>query len=251
LGTFARWKRGALRESRQRILGSLVLAVLLGAAISLGIYGSRALLAPLGVILGVWIIGSALIDPVDRLRRGLSIAPAVLGMTLAHIGLGVITIGLTTMEYSRQERDIAMAPGQQVELPPYTFRLQGIEDVEGPNYKAAQARLEVLKNGQPETVLLPERRDYWVQQQSLAEAALGVSWRRDLLATMGDKVGQGAWSLRVQVRPLMRLLWLGAALMALGGFLATLDRRYRRQREVVSAPAADAAASPPVRGAEA
>ena len=118
-------------------------------------------------------------------------------------------------------------------------------------FQAAQARLEVLKNGKPETVLLPERRDYWVQQQSLAEAALGVSWRRDLLATMGDKVGQGAWSLRVQVRPLMRLLWLGAALMALGGFLATLDRRYRRQREVVSAPAADAAASPPVRGAEA
>ena len=251
LGTFARWKRGALRESRQRILGSLVLAVLLGAAISLGIYGSRSLLAPLGVILGVWIIGSALIDPIDRLRRGLSIAPAVLGMTLAHIGLGVITIGLTTMEFSRQERDIAMAPGQQVDLPPYTFRMQGVEDVDGPNYRAAQARIEVLKHGKPETVLLPQRRDYWVQQQSLAEAALGVSWRRDLLATMGDKVGQGAWSLRVQVRPLMRLLWLGAALMAIGGFLATLDRRYRRQREVVSAPVPGTAPNPPVRSVEA
>jgi len=242
LGTFARWKRGALGESRRRILTTLVLALVLGTAISLGVYGSRALLAPLGVVLGLWIIGSALVDPIDRLRRGLSLAPAVLGMTLAHIGLAVLTVGITTMEYGRQERDVALSPGQQVELPPYTFRLEGIEEVEGPNYLAHQARLAVFKNGKPETVLLPERRNYWVQQQALAEAALGINWRRDLLATMGEELGNGAWSLRVQVRPLMRLLWLGAALMAFGGFLATLDRRYRRQREVVTAPASAAAA---------
>jgi cytochrome c-type biogenesis protein CcmF len=35
----------------------------------------------------------------------------------------------------------------------------------------------------------------------------------------------------VQVRPLMRYVWFGAALMAFGGFMATLDRRYRRRRD--------------------
>jgi cytochrome c-type biogenesis protein CcmF len=70
-----------------------------------------------------------------------------------------------------------------------------------------------------------------VQQQSLAEAALGVSWRRDLLVTLGENLGDDAWSVRVQVRPLMRWLWLGAALMALGGLIATLDKRYRKARE--------------------
>ena len=91
-------------------------------------------------------------------------------------------------------------------------------------------------------MLLPERRNYWVQQQSLAEAALGVGWRRDLLATLGEEVGEGAWSVRVQVRPLMRYVWLGSALMAFGGLLATLDRRYRRRKE-----AADERAARPVR----
>ena len=71
-------------------------------------------------------------------------------------------------------------------------------------------------------MLLPERRDYDVQQQSLAEAALGVNWRRDLLATLGDPVGENAWSMRLQVRPLMRFVWLGAFFMACGGLLATL-----------------------------
>jgi cytochrome c-type biogenesis protein CcmF len=90
-------------------------------------------------------------------------------------------------------------------------------------------------------VLLPERRNYYVSEQALAEAALGVSWRRDLLATMGEDLGGGTWSLRLQVRPLMRYIWLGAALMALGGLLATLDKRYRRRRE-----AADERALAPV-----
>jgi cytochrome c-type biogenesis protein CcmF len=82
-----------------------------------------------------------------------------------------------------------------------------------------------------------------VQQQSLAEAALGVSWRRDLLVTMGEELGNGAWSLRVQVRPLMRFVWLGAVLMALGGLLSTIDRRYRRL--AVAAQAQALADSPP------
>jgi cytochrome c-type biogenesis protein CcmF len=237
IGTFARWKRGALGESRRRIQGSLLLAAVLGLAIMLGLYADRSILGPLGVVLGIWIILSALVDPVDRIRRGLSLSAAVLGMTLAHIGLGILTVGITTMESRKLERDVALSPGQQVEVGDYTFRFIGTERVDGPNYEAVRGRIEVLHEGKPDSVLLPERRNYWVQQQSLAEAALGVGWRRDLLATLGEDLGQGAWSIRLQVRPLMRLLWLGAALMALGGLLATLDRRYRRVREAVAAPA--------------
>ena len=138
------------------------------------------------------------------------------------------------MEARKLERDIALAPGEQVQLGDYTFKFMGTKDVDGPNYEAVQARIEVLYKGRPDSVLLPERRNYWVQQQSLAEAALGTGWTRDLLATMGEEVGKGAWSVRVQVRPLMRLLWLGAVLMAFGGLLATLDRRYRRERAVAT-----------------
>jgi cytochrome c-type biogenesis protein CcmF len=241
VGTFARWKRGNLGESRQRILRSLALAVVLGLAMMLGLYGDRSLLGPLGVVIGLWIIASALIDPIDRLRRGLSVSPAVLGMTLAHIGLGILATGITTMESRKLERDIALAPGQEVQLGDYTFRFQGTENVDGPNYEAVRAKIDVLYKGKADSVLYPERRNYWVQQQSLAEAALGTGWSRDLLATMGEEVGKGAWSLRVQVRPLMRLLWLGSLLMAIGGLLATLDRRYRRERAAASETAQAAA----------
>jgi cytochrome c-type biogenesis protein CcmF len=138
------------------------------------------------------------------------------------------------MESQKLQRDVALKPGDSVQLGRYGFRFDGMQDVEGPNYDAQQASITVTQQEKFVTVLQPQRRNYWVQQQSLAEAALGVSWRRDLLVTLGEPLGEGAWSLRVQVRPLMRWLWLGTTLMALGGLLATLDKRYRKS---VTAPA--------------
>jgi len=235
IGVFSRWKRGGLGDSRRRVLGSLLLAVVIGLALIVGVYGDRSLLGPIGVVLGVWIVIASLVDPLDRLRRGLSLSPAILGMTLAHIGLGVLTVGVTTMETRMLERDVALRPGEQVQLGAYTFTFEGVRDVEGPNYSAKQATVAVAHQGKPLATMLPERRNYWVQQTSLAEAALGVGWRRDLLVTMGEDLGNGAWSLRVQVRPLMRYVWLGAALMAFGGLLSTIDRRYRRRVESTEA----------------
>jgi cytochrome c-type biogenesis protein CcmF len=237
IGTFARWKRGQLGESRQRMLRSFAFALVLGLAIMLGLYGDRSLLGPVGAVLALWIIIAALIDPVDRLRRRLSLSAAVLGMTLAHIGLAVILLGITTMESRRLERDVSLAPGQEARLGAYAFRLEAVEDVDGPNYSAARARVTVTRNDKPETVLLPERRHYDVQQQSLSEASFAVTWRRDLLATLGDPVGNDAWSLRLQVRPLMSFVWLGAFFMACGGLLTTFDRRYRRRKEAEQAQA--------------
>jgi len=247
LGTFSRWKRGQLGESRRRILGSFVFAAILGLALILGIYADRSVLGPVGVVLALWIIITALVDPVDRLRRRLSLSAAVLGMTLAHIGLGVVVLGITVMESDRLEMDVSMAPEQEQQVGHYVFRLESIEDVLGPNYSAQRARVTVTRNGKPEAVLFPEQRHYDVQQQTLAEAALGVNLERDLLATLGDSLGGGAWSMRLQVRPLMSFVWLGAFFMACGGLLATLDRRYRRRREVEQEQTA-AAPLPPESG---
>ncbi|HTQ36575.1 MAG TPA: cytochrome c-type biogenesis CcmF C-terminal domain-containing protein, partial [Steroidobacteraceae bacterium] len=246
LGAFARWKRGQLGESRRRLLACLGIAVVLGLALMLGLYGDRSLLGPIGVVLALWIICTALVDPLDRLRRRLSLPLAVLGMTLAHVGLAVTLLGITTMESRRVERDVSLAPGQQAQLGDYAFRLDSIkQDIDGPNYTATRARVVVTRNGKPDVVLLPEQREYDVQQQSLAQAALGVSWRRDVMVTLGEPVGNGAWSMRLQVRPLMRLVWLGAMCMAGGGLLATLDRRYRRRREALAQQQAAAAGAAP------
>jgi len=52
----------------------------------------------------------------------------------------------------------------------------------------------------------------------------------DLFVAMGDDLGDNAWSVRVQYKPMVRFIWFGALVMAIGGFIAITDRRYRTRK---------------------
>ena len=64
----------------------------------------------------------------------------------------------------------------------------------------------------------------------MTEAAIDSGWTRHLFIALGDPLGDGAWSLRIQYKPLIRFVWLGPLIMAFGGLLAASDPRYRRRR---------------------
>jgi cytochrome c-type biogenesis protein CcmF len=230
VGVHANWKRGRLEEAVRPLLITLVVAGLLGAAVVFGAYGGRHALAIIGLGIGGWIILSSLLDPVDRLRRHLSLSRAVLGMTLAHIGLAVAVIALTGVESYTSEQDIALAAGASANVGGYDFKLTGTAPVEGPNYSAIRATVLVSRDGQPITTLYPESRTFWVQQQTRKVAGIYNRHGTDLFIALGDDLGAGRWSFRAQIRPLITLLWLGPLFMALGGALALSDRRYRMAR---------------------
>jgi cytochrome c-type biogenesis protein CcmF len=246
VGMHAGWKRGNLSRVKREVLFTGVLALALAVAIWLGAYGGRKLLMPLGIALGLWIVLSALVDPVDRIRRKLSLPLGVVGMAVAHLGLGMTTIGITVVQSATLEIDRAVAPGETVKVGEYDFRFEGTKAVEGPNYSAVQGTVVVGKGGKDIVVLRPQKRTYWVQQNPMTEAGISASWNRDLFVAMGEDVGRGAWSLRLQVRPLIQFIWWGALVMTLGGVLSGLDRRYRQPkkaaRDAVDAVAAEPAA---------
>ena len=230
LGIHANWKRGRLALAAKPLAVTVAVAVILGAAAVFGFYGGRHALAITGFGIGGWIILSSLVDPVDRLRRHLSLSRAVLGMTLAHIGLAVAVIALTGVESYTAERDIALGAGASAEVGGYEFKLLGTRSLEGPNYSATRATVEVSRDGRAITTLYPEVRQFWVQQQTRKVAGIYNLHGTDLFIALGDDLGAGRWSLRAQIRPLITLLWLGPLLMALGGALALSDRRYRLAR---------------------
>jgi cytochrome c-type biogenesis protein CcmF len=118
--------------------------------------------------------------------------------------------------------------GQSANVAGYDFRLTDLRTVEGPNYVAREADVVITDaGGRVITVLHPQKRVYRVQQQPMTEAGIDVSWRRDLFVALGEDLGNGVWSLRLQYKPLIRYLWLGSLCMALGGLVAATDRRYR------------------------
>ena len=100
----------------------------------------------------------------------------------------------------------------------------------------------MTRGGKPVAILKPQKRHFWVQQTDNSHAAISVSWARDLFVAMGNPLGADAWSMRIQYKPLVRYIWLGALVMAIGGFVAATDRRYRIK---VPATAPIAAGAPP------
>ena len=243
VGIHANWKRGRLADKQRMLLNTLVAAAVIGCGLAFGIYSHGQVLTPVGATLGAWIILASLVDPIDRWRRRLSLSRAVLGMTVAHVGLGLAVIALTTVQSFTIERDVALAPGTSVSVGGYQFRFDGVSTVEGPNYSALAATLAVTRHGMPVTVLHPQKRQYWVQHQVTSETAIRMFRGDNVLLALGEDLGAGRWSVRIQIRPLVSLVWLAAFIMACGGALAASDRRYRAVK--VAAPAGEVAAGEP------
>ena len=128
VGIHAAWKRGQLGRQSQAPAGRAVaLALVVGLALALGAYGAGKLLSHMGMVLGCWIILSSLFDPIDRLRRKLTLPRAIIGMTLAHIGLGVCVMAISTVESYTVERDVALAPGEIAGAGPLCLSLRQIK----------------------------------------------------------------------------------------------------------------------------
>ncbi len=168
---------------------------------------------------------------------------AQLGMVLAHAGVGVFIVGVTMVKGYEVERDVRMEPGDSATVGAYTFRMDGVRDVEGPNYVAARGTFTVLKDGARVTTLFPEKRLYRVQEMPMTEAAIDSGIARDLYVSLGESLGGRAWAVRIYHKPFVSWIWWGCLIMAFGGLLAASDRRYRAatRRSAATAPAAPAA----------
>jgi cytochrome c-type biogenesis protein CcmF len=242
VGMHSAWRRGTLTGAALLLWGMLVLAVLLAVVIQGVSFGSFHWVGLVGLSFGFWIIFSALLEPIRRWRQGEHVPTALLGMAIAHLGVGLFAIGASGVESYKIEKDVALKPGGSFAIAGYDFRFVNAVDVRGPNYDAVEALVEVTRDGKPVAILKPQKRHFWVQQTDNSQAAISVNWSRDLFVAMGNSLGDGAWSMRIQYKPLVRYIWLGALVMALGGFIAATDRRYRNK---VPAAVPDAVPSPP------
>jgi cytochrome c-type biogenesis protein CcmF len=231
VGIHASWKKGRVADKRGMLLTTLALGAVIALALMLGAYGGAKLLTPIGLGLGAWIMLSALADPVDRWRRKLSQTPAIVGMALAHFGLGLFVLSISVVESYTLERDVALGVGDRAQLGRYEYRFDAVEPAQGPNWEGVRAKITVLRDGELNGVLYPEKRNYWVQRSVMTEAGIDMQPTRDVFAALGEDLGAGRWSVRAQVRPLINYVWFAAFLMALGGVIAATDRRYRTVRE--------------------
>ncbi|MBT8102758.1 MAG: heme lyase CcmF/NrfE family subunit [Gammaproteobacteria bacterium] len=207
-----------------------IAALLLGVVVPLMFYGRTSVLLVVGVSAALWIIVTSLIQPIRSIRRkdgSAGITRSALGMSVAHLGMGLFVLGVTITSAFNIESDRALTPGQSIDVGGYDFEMLELRNVEGPNYSAIEAEVEIRKDGEFVATVRPQKRQYLVQKNWMTEAAIHVTWNKDLFVALGDQLGNGSWSVRVQYKPMIRFIWFGAMIMALGGLIAVSDRRYR------------------------
>jgi cytochrome c-type biogenesis protein CcmF len=234
IGSYARWKNDSVRELAKKLGPVAILSVLLGSTAPL-LAGAWSALAALGLTLAFWIVLGSLQLIYRQLKDTVnwkSTPVSFWGMHVAHIGIAVCVIGITMVKGYETEKDVRMVIGDTVSVGGYTFRLTGIRAEPGPNYNADVGDVELIRDGQVLKMLHPEKRTYFSSTMPMTEAAIDTSLTRDVYVSLGERLEGGdspAWAMRVYYKPFITWIWGGCLLMALGGTMAALDRRYRRK----------------------
>jgi len=254
IGQMTRWKHDEPGRLGKTLWIPFLLSVAVMIAVILvpGLVAGGSLLVSLGLGLAAWVLLSHLTGLWERLRhrRGIRAMAMELasgrrsyyGMLLAHLGVAMFIVGATMVSHFGIESDVRMSPGDIHEEAGYRFRFDGVETVQGPNYRASQGHFLVFRGDEQIAELRPQKRRYLSGGMPMTEAAIDWGFTRDLYVSLGEPLENRAWALRIYYKPYVRWIWLGGVLMALGGILAVTDRRYRIQTRKAEAPAGTAVA---------
>jgi cytochrome c-type biogenesis protein CcmF len=236
-GPMLDWASGNLRLAARRLLPAAAVAIASAILVAL-LSPDMPIKAVLGVLAACWVgLGTAAFAVLRWRNRpkGRRFTLEMAGMLFAHFGIALFFAGVLLTESTSIEKDLRMAPGQSVRMGDYEFRFSPVARVDGPNYSADEGAIAVFRGGREISRLKPQKRQYSEGSRMQTEAAIDPGLTRDLYIALGEPLdAEGAWSVRVYVKPFIRWIWVGALLMALGGFMAASDARLRRAPQAVT-----------------
>ncbi|MCK5726049.1 MAG: heme lyase CcmF/NrfE family subunit [Thiotrichaceae bacterium] len=231
-GLLLRWKKDSLGRLSTTVWTGLVVSLVIAVVLPLIFAPDFSSLVLMGLLISSWVAFTTLLWVIRQKRSPFRLSGTSWGALLGHIGLAVTFTGITLVSIYTIEDDVRMEPGDVKTIQGYEFKFLGVKDAKGPNYMAHRGTIIISEKNQVIATLHPEKRSYLVQKMPMTEAGIDVTLFRDLFVALGEPLGtEGAWSLRLQYKPFLRWIWLGAILMGLGGLFAAFDRRYRGMRK--------------------
>ncbi len=216
VAVFSSWS-GTGKKLLVNINRLALLSIVMGLITSYLILGYETPTATLGIILALWTIFTGAMPVIKNLGSQTHQLIKNLPMALAHIGLGLTVLGITVTSSYGITFDDTLGFGQSKQVGSYEFKLITIEDRAGPNFKAKVATVDIFSNNKKVGTVFPEKRTYDSAAPSMTEAGIDSNLFRDLFVALGEDLGGGVWSMHLQFKPLLRLIWLGPFIMILGG----------------------------------
>ena len=216
IAVFSNWRNDS-KNILKKVLPILFLSFALGLAFPF-IYGWSSLLTLVGIYLALWTMITG-ISPLIRNQFSIKKTLVFMPMMLGHIGLGLMILGITVTSSYGITFDDSMSIEQSSRVGDYEFKLTEIGKRNGPNYLAQFASIEITKDGKYIQTVYPEKRVYDSSSMAMTEAGIEANLFRDLFIAVGEDIGGGSWSMHLQYKPLLRLIWYGPIVMMLGGLI--------------------------------
>jgi cytochrome c-type biogenesis protein CcmF len=247
------WGRDQGGALLRRLLPTL--AVLAAGAVALPLllshaYGQVHPLVVVALLGALCVAASTLHWLALRLRSG-GLGAAGAGMVMAHLGVAAFVVGVAMVKGYGVERDVRLAPGDTHRLGDCLLVFDKLSEGRGPNYEAQVGNFTLTCGDAAPQALVSEKRMYVGSGMPMTESAIRWGLTRDIYVALGTASGPekaGAWSVRVQLKPFIRWIWIGVLLMAVGSLCAAGARRLRRAAQHGREPAAALPAAPALEG---
>ncbi|MEO1323222.1 MAG: heme lyase CcmF/NrfE family subunit [Pseudomonadota bacterium] len=248
-----KWRRDSWRRIQKTLIIMGVAAAILTAAVM--VFG-KTVFGAIGMGLVVWLcigtaanyarklrIGEQKSTPGNLFQRFALLPGATHGFALAHLGLAICTMGVVAMGVWSDEAVDRLKLGERISVAGYDFTLENVSRAQGPNFISETGQVVITRKDRRIAVLNPEQRMYPVERNNTTEGAMEVGAMRILYAAKGEGNPEEGWVVSVYYHPLVIWIWIGALMMALGGFASVADRRHAfAKRRVASAAAQPVAA---------
>ncbi len=234
LGVLTKWKQDDFSQLLKQLRNLLISSLFIGICIGLIFFENNQLKSIAGIVAALWISTTTLYSLFVKIKNKKNklaamriISRSFYGMLVAHIGFAVCIVGITITSQHSVDIHQRMKVGDIIEFSDYQFHLKDLKTVSGPNYEATEAIVDVTKDEDFITTLRSQKRIYTVRNMPMTEAGIDAGFTRDIYMALGEPLDNESWSVRLYHKPFVRWIWLGAILMAIGGLLAVLDKRYR------------------------
>ena len=216
------------REDKSKIFKKIFPSILLTAIITIFIflfYQTYSFIGIVGILLAFWIISNSVII-LFRKKENLSN-----GMIIAHLGIGLLILGITGSSVWQEEKITQMKIGNETNIQEYNIILKEINEIKGPNYLALQGNFFVYdKNKNIIAKLKPENRFYPIRNNFTTEASIHTNLLRDLYIVLGEGNLNDGWVVRIYYNPLVIWIWIGALTIFLGGIVSMNSNLKKLQR---------------------
>ncbi len=156
------------------------------------------------------------------------------GGLVVHIGVVVVALGILASGLFQETKTVAVSPGDRIEISGYALTFKGLSSVEGPNWTARQADLDLHHGSEDLGTIHPQRRRYPRGEMVTTESSIRTTAAGDLYVVLGDELGEGRASIRASYFPLVAWIWAGWVIIIAGALFALSQGRQKARAAVAA-----------------